>query len=321
MYDVLVCGAGPAGATVAALLANAGMKVTVVDPLARPIDRLELVAPSTTRLFDAIGLGHLLHDDRLSRYCSGIRRDWGGDVSVDEFLAQRAGNGYVVDRSRLDGALREFSQDAGAHLRGGKVVAIECDRSTFLARLRQDGFEETLHASFVVDASGRVAALARRLGTLRVLHEALLARRTDEPPVDTKGRLLVEGRSGSWTYRLEGPGGRYEAWEVSSKQGSAGSKGTVVDASSILSFPSAGSGWVAIGDAAASFDPICSQGIANAISTALTIAGAIASNAGFGKPAAQAYSEAVRHTFANAERGRRLSYAQLTARHFRASSR
>lgn len=312
MLDVLVCGAGPAGATVSRLLSNGGMNVAVVDPMTRTTERLELLAPSTARLFDAVGFGVLLGDPHLVRFCSGIRRDWGGKISVEEFMSHRGGAGYVVDRRRLDAVLREASRKAGARLIRGRVTAIERDHSMFRARVRRDGLNISVLARTVVDASGRAAALARRLGARRLIHESLLACRTQALPNDTRGRLLVEGNSAGWSYRLVGPDGRCESWQVGPKDARRGSEGLVVDASSVLCFPPAAPGWAAIGDAAASFDPLCSQGIANALSTALTVAGAVVSSNGMGEPAAKAYSEAVRRTFENAEYGRRLSYATLS---------
>lgn len=315
MFDALVCGAGPAGATVSALLSNGGLNVAVVDPMTRTTERLELVAPSAARLFDAVGLGGLLRDPCLARFCPGIRRDWGGEISVDEFVGHLGGKGYIVDRCRLDGALREVSRNAGARLMRGRVVAIQRECSIFRAWIRQDTTDTVVSAPIVVDASGRVAALARRLGAQRVVLESLLARQTEAIGSETRSHLLVETSSaGSWKYRVAGPNGRCESWEMFSKADRRKSKGPVVDASSVLSFPSAGPGWAAIGDAAASFDPLCSQGIANALSTALTIAGAVVSNTDFEEPAALAYSEAVRRTFENAEHGRRLSYSRLEDR-------
>ncbi|MGY4512096.1 NAD(P)/FAD-dependent oxidoreductase [Bradyrhizobium sp. USDA 3650] len=312
MFDVLVCGAGPAGATVSALLSNGGMKVAVVDPLVRTTERLELIAPSTARLFDAVGLGVLLRDPDLVSFCSGIQRDWGGKVSVEEFISHRGGAGYVVDRRRLDAVVRGLSQKAGARLIRGRVIAIEREESMFRVHVRRDGQNITVTARTMLDASGRAAALARRMGAQRTVHEVLLAHGTQSLANDTRGRLLVEGNSAGWSYRLTGPDGRCEGWHVGTKDGGRGSRCQVVDASSVLCFPPAGPGWAAIGDAAASFDPLCSQGIANALSTALTVAGAVVSNNGMGEPAARAYSEAVRRTFENAERGRRASYAALS---------
>lgn len=321
MFDALVCGAGPAGTTVSALLSNAGMNVVIVDPMTRTTERLELVAPSTARLFDAVGLEGLLRDPDLARFCPGIRRNWGGETSVDEFVGHRGGKGYIVDRRRLDGALREVSRKAGARLMRGRVVAIQRESSIFRTRIREGPNDTVVFAPIVVDASGRVAALARRLGAQRVLHEALLAQRTEATTCETGGSLIVQASSaGSWKYRVAGPNGRCESWQIFPKADRRGSKGPIVDASSTLGLPAAGPGWAAIGDAAASFDPLCSQGIANALSTALTIAGALVSNPGFGESSARAYSEAVRRTFENAEHGRRLCYSTLPNRGHRYST-
>jgi hypothetical protein len=64
-------------------------------------------------------------------------------------------------------------------------------------------------------------------------------------------------------------------------------------------------------DAAASFDPVTSQGLGNALGTALAAAGAIVSDLHLGPEAQQGYCDVVWASFANTERQRRAVYGMI----------
>jgi flavin-dependent dehydrogenase len=72
--------------------------------------------------------------------------------------------------------------------------------------------------------------------------------------------------------------------------------------------PAGGEGWIAVGDAVASFDPITSQGLFNALSTSLVAAGAILSSGESESEKFGTYSAAVASTFAYSEVGRKEVY-------------
>ena len=132
------------------------------------------------------------------------------------------------------------------------------------------------------------------------------------------GWLDVEGgRAGGqdgWSYQVAGPDGRRERWAVYRPQRRVHDRaGTCADASSALLSRAAGAGWIAIGDAAASFDPVTSQGLANALSTALVAAGAILSPGGLDADARRIYSDAVAATFRHSEAGRARVYQALAS--------
>ncbi len=56
--DILVAGAGPAGSATAALLARAGMHVTLVDRAVFPRDKAcsEYMSPEAVRILDRLGV-------------------------------------------------------------------------------------------------------------------------------------------------------------------------------------------------------------------------------------------------------------------------
>jgi len=120
--DVAVAGAGPAGATLARLLALRGLDVVMIDPRRRASQRLEMVAPASLSAFAAAGVAPLLDDPAIALPCLGIRRRWGrAGTQTDEFLRHPGGRGFTVDRSAFDSALRSMAEDAGAALIRGRL--------------------------------------------------------------------------------------------------------------------------------------------------------------------------------------------------------
>ena len=111
---------------------------------------------------------------------------------------------------------------------------------------------------------------------------------------------------------MSGPGDRLERWAVHRPDKCAG-RVRAERASSALLSHAAGDGWIAVGDAAASFDPVTSQGLVNALSTALVAAGAILSPGGLHEDARRIYSDAVAATFHHSEAGRARVYDMLAS--------
>lgn len=308
--DILIAGAGPAGATIARLLALRGRRVVLVDPGTRHVDRLEVIAPAACRVAEAVGIARLLHDVSIARPCPGIRRRWGSaGIEIDDFLRRPGGKGYVIDRAPFDNAVRAMAMDAGVDGVTGRVVAARREGGGVIVDVQSGARRFPVAAALVIDATGRPSAVARRLGAQRLLRERLVAeRRLVDARQDTLW-LDVDGRRDAWSYQVSGPAGRRESWTIHRSGRRVGR--ACADASSALLSRAAGEGWIAIGDATASFDPITSQGLSNALSTALVAAGAILSPSGFDESARDVYSDAVAATFQYSEAGRAKVYAAL----------
>jgi len=319
--DIVIAGAGPAGATMARLLALRGRRVLLVDPGTRQTGRLEVVAPSACRVVEAAGLAHLLHDASMARPCLGIRRRWGtAEIEIDDFLRRPGGRGFVIDRAPFDSALRVLAMDAGATCVTGRVVAAQRNSGEMIVEIESGAQSVSIGTGLIVDATGRPSAVARRLGAQRLVSERRIAGHrfigTTLASVRDPGWLDVEssrdGGHGGWWYEVSGPDGRRERWDVYRAERNTPDRARAcADASSALLSRAAGEGWIAIGDAAASFDPITSQGLANALSTALVAAGAILSPASLDENARRIYSDAVAATFQHSEAGRARVYAAL----------
>jgi flavin-dependent dehydrogenase len=177
---VLVAGAGPAGAIAARLLARHGRQVTLVDPGSCATDRLEVLPPSGCLLLQALDLVDILHDPQVVRPCLGIRRRWGAMApEFDDFLRRPGSAGYVVDRAQFDVRLRAAASEAGVRIMRGRVVAAQCEGERIQASIRTCAGDLVLAAGVAVDATGRPAVLARRLGARRRVMERLVAVRSE----------------------------------------------------------------------------------------------------------------------------------------------
>jgi flavin-dependent dehydrogenase len=318
--DILVAGAGPAGATIARLLAKRGRRVTLVDPAMPSVDRLEIVAPSGNPVIEALGLAPLLRRTAIARPCLGIRRRWGAaETEIDDFFRRPGGLGFAIDRMKFDDALRAAAVDAGVTVVAGRVVAARRHAGEMAAEIASASGRFAIAAGLLIDATGRPAAVARRMGARRLPGEALIAERRQIDRSHTHcaepGWLDVKGRANGWSYRIAGPDGRRESWAVyrPATRGRRYSR-LRVEASSMLLSRAAGEGWIAVGDAASSFDPITSQGLVNALSSALVAAGAILSPRGLDDEARSIYSDAIAATFRHSESGRAAVYHALTLR-------
>lgn len=158
-----------------------------------------------------------------------------------------------------------------------------------------------LAARFVIDASGQKSAFARRLGVRAQVHDRLLG---VMGYLEVRGRrarrhqTLVESTAAGWWYSTLLPSGRMvaafmtdasvvrrdglhrpEAWTArlaAAPQTRAYLRGTqlrpplmIRPAYSRLLAACGGPGWVAAGDAAASFDPLASLGVGHAITSGI----------------------------------------------------
>jgi flavin-dependent dehydrogenase len=321
--DVFVAGAGPAGTSIARLLALRGKRVTVIDPALRRPDRLEMISPSAVSVIHALDLSSVLRDPDIARPCLGIRRRWGTTrIDTDDFLCRPGGVGFVIDRADFDARLRTMAADAGVRFLAGRITAARFDEEEVVARVANPEAAFTIRANIAVDATGRSSVLARRLGAKRLRSDRLIADRMSVDQLQNSCRsptwLDIEGQDRCWSYRMSGPNGRQENWTVYRDNGLLDRRpGTRVDASSARLSHTAATHWIAIGDAAVSFDPITSQGLVNALTTSLVVAGAILSSRGLDRDACLTYSDAVAATFHNSEVGRAAVYRTLHMRRAR----
>ena len=178
IFDVIVCGAGPAGSLAARDLAREGFQVLLLEKEKLPrrklcgggltLRALDLLDPPTPGAKKGAGA-------RLA--AAGVIERWvrGAHCRVDDAnWTNVAGDGPVVAmamRDRLDAFLAEEAAAAGALVRDGtRVTAVEEREEAVAVRTPADSFRSL----YLVAADGAVSTVARRLNLSgrAVLHPA-----------------------------------------------------------------------------------------------------------------------------------------------------
>ncbi|MFO1144518.1 MAG: FAD-dependent oxidoreductase [Amaricoccus sp.] len=287
--DVLVAGGGPAGCAVAAATARAGLATLLLDQWRQPRrwSGESLPPGMDAPVIAAFGAGILSEEVHVR--ATGSRSAWGSDDLVEtDFLRNPLGDGWLLDRARFDDSARTAAVGAGA-----SVIAIrrlgKVERARAGWRVEVEG--DAVAARFLVDATGRAAALLRRLGIRRVAADMQIAHvAVFADDGDGWRGTSVEAAAESWWYSTPLPGGRRVlAWLTDSDlwQKGAGDWSDALGATRHMkriagpgaraarpaAFPAdmaaaeqiAGDGWLAVGEAAVSFDPLSSQGLASAV--------------------------------------------------------
>ncbi len=301
--DLLILGAGPAGCATALALRDAGIeRVTLVDrPLVQPFRIGESATPDIPRLLTQLGLPKEWIHAYGAPYHANLSL-WGGVRRSDDFLLRGQGHGWHLDRAAFDAALREAARARGVELlRPAALTQVErLDGQGWSLQLQgADGQALTYRARFIVDAAGRRAPLATRLGATRHSLDRLVALAQIHPDGSAlTGHALVEPCADGWWYAARLPDGRAivtlmsdadlarergwyhapayrDAWRASEALHHYLPPPTSLQTPA--AFPAhsgyldraAGEGWLAVGDALIGFDPLTSSGIAGALSDAL----------------------------------------------------
>src|SRR5688572_14206736 len=171
MIDVLIAGAGPAGAIAATVLARAGARVLVLDRARFPRPKLcgDTVNPGALAVLDRLGLGAATGG---SLPLAGMIVS--GDDGVRVEGRYDGVSGQAIGRRELDAALVMAAAGAGARIDQGVLVqAPTIDSSRRHPRVTgvivkgRDGRSIRIAASIVVGADGRYSRVARALGLSR----------------------------------------------------------------------------------------------------------------------------------------------------------
>ncbi|HEY0075145.1 MAG TPA: tryptophan 7-halogenase [Abditibacteriaceae bacterium] len=341
--EILIVGGGPAGATAALNLAPL-RRVLLVEREA--VSRLrigESLVPAARRLLADMGLLESFLQEGHQPWF-GKRMVWGNpELQEVDFLRDLDGPGWHLNRARFEQWLLDQAQEAGATLlRPATLDTLEHDGHRWRVRLQTASGSRLLTADVVLDAGGRAAPVARKLG----LH----ARRSDRLIClwgygrDTqdcgRGLTYVEAVAQGWWYTAPLPGcrrvlafhtdadlpaARTLREEQSRLDGLSGGitatgelarlladvgfapepeRGVTAAHSAHLESPAgtlektegfsgASAAWLAVGDAALSFDPLSSQGLLNALFTGLAAAQAVDSHLEGDDKALLNYSELI----------------------------
>ncbi|PSL57171.1 flavin-dependent dehydrogenase [Saccharothrix carnea] len=279
--DVGVIGGGPAGSVCALRLARLGHRVVLVErrPFPRPHVG-EALSPGVRPLLDVLDLGHAL-DGALPSQGSLVRWE-----DTTTHLVPPDPRAVTVDRGRFDHALLAAARAAGVEVRqpvrAGRPRRVP---SGWEIPLRHD----TLHARFLVDASGR-----RRVtgGTTTAAGPRTLALHAVWPGT---GPTRIGTGPRTWCWGASLPGGTFRAMAFLDPEllhradphrllhHLLDSTGlftdrpptldvTVCDATSYRADSPVTDDCVKVGEAAFTLDPLTSSGVDSALHSAMAAA-------------------------------------------------
>ena len=173
--DVLVIGGGPAGATVAALLAERNYRVTLLEKGHHPRFHIgESLLPANLPLLEKLGVAGAVKAIGMNKWGAEFVSPWHDHKQTFEFadaMDKSMPMAYQVRRAEFDEILiRNASRKNARVVEGCQVQDVDFlpDNAGALAQARHDdGSIETVHARFVLDASGRDTFLGNRFRAKR----------------------------------------------------------------------------------------------------------------------------------------------------------
>src|SRR5438477_3231459 len=162
MLDVVVAGAGPAGAVAAALLARAGARVRIVDRAVFPRDKLcgDTVNPGTIAILKRIGLAASLETCGLA--IDGMRVSGENGVVVEGRYPPGV-TGRALLRRDFDWMLLQDAMAAGAQFESGVPVRGAVIEDGRVTGVKVAGGRD-VHARVTIAADGRHSTIAFDLG-------------------------------------------------------------------------------------------------------------------------------------------------------------
>lgn len=170
-FDVAVIGGGPGGSSTATALARRGRKVLVLERDSFPRFHIgESQLPWSNEVFRALGVHEAIAE-------AGFVRKWGAsfraiDGGTEQYADFEAAvetpmpQTFQVPRAKFDEILLRHSARCGADVREGhRALDVAFDATGVTLRFSDAaGSEHAVRVAALVDASGRAAFLAKKLG-------------------------------------------------------------------------------------------------------------------------------------------------------------
>ncbi len=217
--EVIIVGAGPAGCTLAALLAKRGIPTLVFDDEKRP-DLLvgESLIPAVVNVFRELGI-----EDRVAKICTykpgaSFYNTSGEKIhfnfqTVKGYLPPYS---YNSPRPELDNLLRVRAEELGAKFIKARAEIERADHNgepsvRLSAKSRADAGLKEGHEPLLIDASGRARVFARAMEL-----PAIKGKRNDvayfahyhdfEHNEVDPGQIIISILTSGWSWRIPLPG-------------------------------------------------------------------------------------------------------------------
>jgi len=302
MYDFAVVGGGPAGSAAAHRLATEGASVALIDKPEQGHNRPgEHISGSVANALQTMAVSAIDLEAQIEP-SPAIVSHW-EYLRVIPYDGADGRTAFNTTRAELNALMRKSARRAGAKIIDHVVRAISNDGGWRLS-FPQTG--DCLTARFLVDATGRSRSMVPQQETIRSGDLAACTvwfEKSDDAPNDKA--LIIEAFSGGWWSVCGTPANQTVAVMYFSPRLSRQQGGNVYDwwerglehsplvrhtlnaahfsDCDFRVFPcyptrskiTCGVNWVAIGDAAVAYDPICGQGVKYSIESGFRAAEAL----------------------------------------------
>ena len=165
-FDVIIIGGGPAGIAAGLTLNSRNVSTVIVEANHDINSKLgECIPPNAYPLFQKMGLETLLTNEKHHLYY-GNKSAW-GDESFQEkiFLFEKHHKGILLNRSFFESQMRDIAEQNQINkLIGYTLYSLEKEETTTKIVLKSKTDTLTLFCNYVIDATGRKASVCRKIG-------------------------------------------------------------------------------------------------------------------------------------------------------------
>ncbi len=297
-YVIVIIGGGPAGIATALTLQARGISHCIVEANTEPSNKPgEAIPPNARPLMRQLGVESLLSEDRTHAPYYGNLSSWGSaELIQEEFIENLYGHGYLLNRRHFEGQMQSLVKSQGTDFYSGyRLSELKQNPKGIQVKIVNDQDSKILSAKMIVDATGRKASVCRRLGIQKHAHDDQFALTFQVAThVESPLQIIIEAVEDGWWYAAPFDDGQMtlmfftaksllpqkekidnfinvtyaKSLHLQEKLGIVTLEPTDVKVipagTSSLDIPF-GENWLAVGDAAYSYDPISSYGITSAL--------------------------------------------------------
>ncbi|WMN60859.1 NAD(P)/FAD-dependent oxidoreductase [Pseudoalteromonas xiamenensis] len=166
-FDCVIAGAGPSACACALILRQVGLSVCLVAPESEVECEFsvgESLPGAAIALLNRVGIGCL--SDILSPFqvsaCTGNVSSWGSEIwHRSDAVQNPQGGGWHVDRTAFNRALMKCAQQSGVMRINSKLANAMFDSSW---KISLENTPDVLDSRFLLDATGRASVVSRLVG-------------------------------------------------------------------------------------------------------------------------------------------------------------
>lgn len=305
---MIIVGAGPAGLAASLTLLAYKIPHCLIDAnISATIKPGDALPPNAKPLFKQLGIIDFLNSPHHIPYY-GNKSIWGiNEIHEKEFIESIHGHGYILDRLHFENQLRKLVKSKMVPFyKGYQVKKVYNQKNKVEVVVRNHSERIILESEYIIDATGRKASVCRHLGINKIeLDSQMTISFWHELQGNIPRQIWIEATENGWWYLSPNASNQVNCMFFTMKEIIPKGKDLLPflraelfrtqhikdivkpsdkELREIKMMPSGtsclkqpyGKNWLAIGDAAFSYDPISSYGITSAIATGFYGAHAVA---------------------------------------------